>query len=255
MDICMKNENKLQLPNVTLLAMTSVKVMETVKALVYSMQGIDFGEVVLVSHRKPLYLPKGITFKYTSKLTDINCFNYKMVYDLTDYVQTDFCMIVHYDGFIVHPEMWRTEFLEYDYIGSPWPYLEISSYMDSQGNICRVGNSVSMRSKRLLDFPRIADFKWEAMEDGTFHEDTFLCCKHKNEMEAAGLRWAPIDVAKYFAHEHPIPEVQGITPFAFHKWWGENAQYPVFKNPFVEAWKGFKNLVRPLLFWRRMRKG
>ena len=25
------------------------------------------------------------------------------------------------DGFIVHPEMWRDEFLKYDYIGAPWP--------------------------------------------------------------------------------------------------------------------------------------
>ena len=30
-------------------------------------------------------------------------------------------MVVHADGFIVHPEMWRDEFLDYDYIGSPWP--------------------------------------------------------------------------------------------------------------------------------------
>lgn len=243
---------KLQLPNVTLVAMSSVKIMETVKALQYSMRGIDFGEVVLITHRKPFFLPKGITYKHSSKLTDIDSFNYKMVYELADYIQTDYCMIVHYDGFVVHPEKWQDTFLEYDYIGSPWPDLDISSYKDAKGNQCRVGNSVSLRSKRLLEFPRQAGFKWEVMDDGFYNEDTFLCCKHKNEMEDAGLKWAPIDVAKYFAHEHPIPEVQGITPFAFHKWWGANAQYPVFKNPMTEAFKKFKNIVRPLLFWRRL---
>ena len=41
----------LELPNVTLAAMTSVKLYETVKALEYSMQGIHFGEVVLITHR------------------------------------------------------------------------------------------------------------------------------------------------------------------------------------------------------------
>ena len=44
---------RLQLPNVTLAAMTSVKIYETVRALTYSMQGIDFGQVVLITHRKP----------------------------------------------------------------------------------------------------------------------------------------------------------------------------------------------------------
>ena len=124
---------RLQLPNVTLAAMTSVKIWETIKALQYSMQGVDYGEVVLITHRRPLFLPKQITYKHTSRLTDIDCFNYKMVYELGDYIQTDFALIVHYDGFVVHPESWRDEFLDYDYIGSPWPLPKpgrIHSYHD-----------------------------------------------------------------------------------------------------------------------------
>ncbi len=111
--------NKLQLPNVTLAAVSSVKIYETIKALEYSMQGIEFGEVVLITHRKPLMFPKAITYKHTSKLTDIDCFNYKIAYELGDYIQTDYVLLIHYDGFVVHPEKWRDEFLEYDYIGSP----------------------------------------------------------------------------------------------------------------------------------------
>ena len=110
---------KLQLPQVTLAAMTSVNVRQTVKAMEYSMKGIDFGDCVLITHRKPLFLPKTIRYAHTSKLTDINCFNYKMLYELGDYLHTDFVMIVHADGFVVHPEQWRDEFLDYDYIGSP----------------------------------------------------------------------------------------------------------------------------------------
>lgn len=44
-----RSRSKLKLPQVTLAAMTSVKVYETIKALEYSMQGIAFGEVVLLS--------------------------------------------------------------------------------------------------------------------------------------------------------------------------------------------------------------
>ncbi len=75
---------RLQLPDVTLMAMTSVKVMETVKAMLYSMRGIDFGDAVLISHKRPVYLPGRIRFAKTTKLTDIDCFNYKMLYELGD---------------------------------------------------------------------------------------------------------------------------------------------------------------------------
>ena len=71
---------KIKLPNVTLAAMTSVNVYETVKALEYSMRGIDFGEVILISHKKPFYLPKTIKFKQTKKLTTIDDFNYRLLW-------------------------------------------------------------------------------------------------------------------------------------------------------------------------------
>ena len=161
---------RLQLPNVTLAAMDSVKVKATVKALEYSMRGIDFGDVVLVTHRKPFALPK---------------------------------------GFVVNPDMWRDEFLEYDYIGSPFPLPKDDfSYRDVNGNICRVGNSVSLRSKRLLEYPTKAGIPFET-DHGFFNEDGF-------------------EVAKYFGHESMIPEVEGIRPFVFHKWAGSNAGYPKF---------------------------
>ena len=63
---------KLKLPNVTLAAMTSVNMYETLRAMEYSMQGIEFGDVVIITHRKPFFLPKGIRYKHTSKLNDID---------------------------------------------------------------------------------------------------------------------------------------------------------------------------------------
>lgn len=244
-------EKKLKLPQVTLCAMTSVNVYETVQAMKYSMREIEFGDAVLISDKRPFYLPKNIRFSYTSKLDSIDKFNYKMVYELKDHINTDFCMVVHADGFVIHPENWRDEFLEYDYIGSPWPLPKNDyAYRDSKGEICRVGNSVSLRSKRLLEYPAAHNLKWEKVYDGFYNEDIFLCCYHKNAMEAEGMKWAPIEVAVQFGREHPLPENKGIEPFAFHKWWGENADYPRFYSPK----KRLKMAVRPLLFWRKSKK-
>ena len=221
---------KLQLPNVTLMALTSVKVMETVKAMKYSMRGIDFGDCVLVTHRRPLYLPRSIRYAKTARLENIDDFNYQMLYEMGKYVHTDFVMLVHYDGFVVHPEMWQDAFLDYDYIGAPWPVRDDDfSYRDIHGNICRVGNSVGIRSRRLLDFPKEAGIPFEP-DHGFYNEDVLLCCTNRHLLEAAGLRIAPLEVAKYFSHENMLPETAGITPFAFHKWAGTNAGYPKFKG-------------------------
>lgn len=248
-------KEKIKLPNVTLAAMTSVDIYETIKALEYSMRHIEFGDVVLVTHRKPLTLPKSIRYSHTSKLDNIDKFNYKMVYELGEHIHTDYILLVHADGFVVHPESWRDEFLEYDYIGSPWPLPEGEhAYYDSKGEICRVGNSVSIRSKKLLDFPKSAGLKWERMEDGTYNEDVFLCCKNKNLLEDAGMKFAPIEVAKYFGHEHMIPEIADVEkPFVFHKWRGRNERYPKFVNPWKIRWRKVKDCIRPFLFWRRRR--
>ena len=231
------DEKKLQLPMVTLVAMTSVNVGATIRAMQYSRRGIDFGDCVLITDRKPRMLPRGIRYAHIDRLKSIDDFNYHMVYDLGDYIRTDFCCIVHADGFVVHPECWQDAFLEYDYIGAPWPLPpegDTTTYRDRDGQICRVGNSVGIRSKRLLDFPKAAQIPWEgeyAYGRMWYHEDGFLCCKIRHLLEAEGMRIAPLSVARYFAHEHMIPEVEGITPFAFHKWEGTNADYPNFIRP------------------------
>jgi len=245
-------EKSLKLPDVTLIAVTSVKLYETIKALTYSMRDIEFGEVVLVTHRKPLGLPKGITYKHTEKITDIDKFNYLIAYELGSFVNTDYIILVHYDGFIVHPEMWRNEFLQYDYIGSPWPLptAEHSTYYDEDGNVCRVGNSVSLRSKRLLEYPKKAGLEWKPAADGFYNEDIFLCCMNKVRIEKAGMKFAPIEVASLFGREHTIPETEGVTPFLFHKWWGENRDFPRFENPFTKIWLAMKAIRRKLMFWR-----
>ena len=54
----METKKKLCLPNVTLVAMTSVLVKETIKAMEYSMREIEFGDAVIITHKKPRHLPK-----------------------------------------------------------------------------------------------------------------------------------------------------------------------------------------------------
>ena len=219
---------KLKLPNVTLIAMATRNVEETLQALRYSCRGIEFGSVKLLSHYTPYGLDKNIEFSRIKKIKNIDEWSYKIIYDLNSYIETDFALLVHADGFVVNPSAWRDEFLDYDYIGAPWPLPKDDfSYRDINGKIFRVGNSVSLRSKRLLDLPIKLNLPWEPYH-GFYNEDGFICGKNRHIYEANGMRFAPLDVAKYFSHETMIPEVRNIKPFAFHKWAGSNRAYPKF---------------------------
>lgn len=221
-------KHKIQLPNVTLVAMATRNVEETLKALVYSCKEIEFGRVKLLSHYTPYGLATNIEFTRIEKIKSIDDWSYKIVYDLSQHIDTEFALLVHADGFVVNPSEWKDEFLGYDYIGAPWPLpTDDFSYRDIDGNIVRVGNSVSLRSKRLLDLPRKLNLPWESY-CGFYNEDGFICVKNKHLYEAEGMKFASLEVAKYFSHEAMIPEVRNIKPFVFHKWAGSNSIYPKF---------------------------
>lgn len=225
----------LKLKEVTLVVVTGVKIRESVKALKYSMEHIEFGDAMILTYKKPFRLPHNIKYVQIDKMKSIDDFNYFMVYELYKYIQTNYILLIHYDGFVVNPDKWMDKFLEYDYIGAPWPIPEEgnNSYRDVFGNLCRVGNSVSIRSKQLLELPTKLKIPWvpqQGIDGELYHEDGFICCSIKHILENNGLSIAPLDVAKYFSHETMIPEIEGIKPFAFHKWAGTNKYYPRFRK-------------------------
>jgi hypothetical protein len=218
----------LTLNNVTLIAMTSVRIEAAVRALEYSCLGVRFAEVKLVSHVKPNNLNKIIKYEEIDVIKNIDDFSYKAIYKLPAYIDTDYGMLIHSDGFVVNPASWRDDFLQYDYIGAPWALPQDHfSYRDIFGNIVRVGNGVSLRSKKLMDLANNLNLVWEPYF-GFYNEDGFICTKNRHIYEANGMKYAPLEIAKYFSHEVMIPEIIGIRPFAFHKWRGQNAIYPQF---------------------------
>lgn len=205
----------LQLPNITLVALTSVRIEEHRKAIEYSQGGIKFGDVKLI-----LDVP----------CKNIDEWNKAIIYDLPKYITTEFCLLIHDNGFVVNPDKWNPDWLNYDYIGAPWPIPQpndIISYRDNKGNLIRQGNSVSLRSKKLLDIAPNTPLEWKSFH-GWSNEDGFICVNNRHIYEEQGCNFASLDVAKYFSHETQIPEIQGIVPFAFHNYIGDNTQYPRF---------------------------
>lgn len=218
----------INLDKITLIAFTSVKIPQTIKALEYSCKGIKFGAVKLVSDIKPDYLPEYITHEYCNKMSNIDEWNYATIYKLGKHIDTEFCILIHDDGFIVNPEQWQDEFLNYDYIGAAWGLPNDDfSYKDINGEVIRVGNSVSLRSKKLIDLPVKLNLEWKSFH-GYYNEDGFICVNYRHKYIENGCKFADINIAKYFSHETMIPEIEGIKPFVFHRHHGTNNIYPKF---------------------------
>ena len=232
------------LSNITLVAVATTEVDETYAALRYSCRGLRFERVLLLAPFHPEPAAQHIEFVPITPFADVGEWGRFVVFKLHEYISTNHIILVHADGFIVHPEQWRESFRSYDYIGAPWPLpCDSFSYRDHFGNIIRMGNSVSLRSRRLLQLPAQLGLSWEA-DHGYFHEDGFLCVQNRHVLVEQGMRFAPLSEACYFSHEHPIPEIRGIKPFAFHKWRGPNRAYPRFTKRPSLWW----------ILWRRIRR-
>jgi hypothetical protein len=206
---------KLELENVTLVSVTSVKIPETIKSIEKSCKKIKFGDVKLLTSENV----NSDKFKVI-KIQELDYEGYSkfIVYDLHKYIDTEFALIIQHDGFITSPDRWDNKFTDYDYIGAPWPLPTDSfSYRDSFGNLIRVGNGgFSLRSKKLLSLSTKLDLEWKSYF-GYYNEDGFFTCHNRHIFEDHGCVFAPLDVAKYFSHETKIPEIEGIVPFGFHK--------------------------------------
>lgn len=192
---------KLKLPQVTLIALTNKDFEGHKKAIDKSCEGIEFGAVKLI---------------WDEKCTSIDEWNRKIIYELNDYVATDFALLTHADGYVIRPDLWRDEFLSYDYVGAPWPLpTDNYSYRTPEGEIVRVGNSVSLRSKKLLAAPRELNLPWHSYFGNT-NEDGFLCVHNRKTLAEHGIKFAPLEVAVHFSKEHEIAENKDLETFAFH---------------------------------------
>ncbi len=191
----------LKLPNVTLIALTNQDVKGHLDAFEKSTKDIEWGDAKII---------------FDFKSNSINEWNRKIIYELHNYVQTDFAMLIHADGYVIRPDLWRPEFLDYDYIGAPWPLpTDDYSYRTPDGELIRVGNSVSIRSKRIMELPSKLALPWKSYYGNT-NEDGFLCCHNRMELQRQGATFAPLEVAKYFSKEREIEENKDLSTFAFH---------------------------------------
>lgn len=223
----------LDLSRITLFAIDNTdRINGTIKALYTCMEVANFASVKLVTSLDYIQ-------KYSEELNNdgIQCeemifpiqniddYNRYIIYDLHNHIESEFVLIVQDHAFIINPDSWMNEFLNYDYIGAPWPWRE-NSFITPFGEHIRCGNGgFSLRSKKLLEIPSKVEIPFKVSEQSDFYkmfgstntnEDGNICVHNRHIFEENGCKFAPIEVAKYFSYESPVPENIGIIPFGYH---------------------------------------
>jgi hypothetical protein len=138
----------------------------------------------------------------------IEAYNRFVLRDLHRYIETDYVLVTQWDSFVYAHNFWSEQFLNFDYIGAPWPHHPNAP----------VGNGgFSLRSRRLLKLTANQEFVVNSFSDP---EDALICHTNRNYLEANGMRFAPIDLALRFSFESAL-EGGSFQPhtFGFHGVW------------------------------------
>jgi hypothetical protein len=194
------------LPQVTLVAIDgTANPAATEASLALSSSRVAFGKVLFFSVTRP---------KIRSELYErcdwieippmtLKGYNQFCLAQLHKHIETSHCLTIHADSGVVNPAAWDEGWLEYDYIGAPWP-------PGHTGTDYRVGNSgFCLRSTRLLEATSTLpneSFVWRGKLKMTCRDDVITCVMYRPLLESMGLKFAPVSVAARFSFESPTPE-------------------------------------------------
>jgi hypothetical protein len=193
------------LDNVTLCCIDCIDLNRSMNALMRSSLNLKFKSIKLLSSKSANH-PK-INFTKIPYLCSKLEYSDFVLKSLNNYIDTDFVLIVQWDGFILNHNAWDDEFLKYDYIGAPWAW----DYVVGNGGF-------SLRSKKLLEMTQNFHFQHN------LNEDHMICRIYRNDFENLGIKFAPYEIAKQFSVENE--EYQGSLGFhggvdwnqRFNKW-------------------------------------
>lgn len=120
-------------------------------------------------------------------------------------MSSEYAMSVHEDGFILEPNLWRNEFLDYDYIGAPW-----YDWVVGNGGF-NIESRQMMQAKLELPFYT----KLATPYDGRWYlpSDCYVCREHRAELEGRGFVFAPVEIASLFSSEQ---RRKHANTFGFH---------------------------------------
>lgn len=181
-------------------------------SIMKSIEELPGSKGLLLSIKKPTNLPCDIEWR---EIPQLNYVQYSMfiIHFLKSYITTDYILIVQDDGWVLNGKNWNDEFFNYDYIGAPCHAAYVNDevinnfgWLNFNNPVVIQNGGLSLRSKKLLDilsnFSQFYDFSKSVPE---CNEDVLITGLNRDVLEKNGIKFAPIDLAKYFSIEFFAP--------------------------------------------------
>ena len=202
------------LSQVSLLCLDTREPDAAIRIMQRCLEDISFGEAVLITQQGYQSPDARIQVRHIAPLMSIEAYSHFMIKELGQYFYCPHVLVVQWDGYIVHPEVWTDDFLGYDYIGAPW-----SDRAHAVGN-----GGFSLRSRKLVD--ALAD-----PQINQLHPEDYAICDFYHDLLVTqhGIRFAPVSLASQFSCE--MIEPTGNT-FGFH---GIGTLHWVARGPLLQA--------------------
>jgi hypothetical protein len=155
---------------------------------------------------------------------DYQAYSEFVMYSLHNYIDTEYALIVQHDGWALNAKNWNDDWFNYDYIGGPshaalMPNGEFSTLYqwcmdgkDYKDALIVQNGGFSLRSKKFLEAPSKHGIMRRNFPEAMLNnEDVQLGCFLRPAMENVGIKYAPLEVAKYFSFEHFGPIHNGMN--------------------------------------------
>ena len=188
---------RLKLPDVTVCAADTLTPALAARALNICLDQCDFGDAILFSDA-PVEGPlRNVAIPRLASVADYSLFCLR---EMPGHIDTDFALVVQWDGYVTNTSAWTGRFRKYDYIGAPIP---------AQKGTPTVGNGgFSWRSRKLLralpELPLVPKR----------NEDWIISHIMRSVLEKDfGIQFAPVSLADRFSHEVGPPT---RPTFGFH---------------------------------------
>lgn len=202
----------LDLTSVTLLSIDTVDPMRTIKAMRYSLLQAKFADAVLVTDAKK-YKPEMLrTIGGRGRIDQITVhfvepgprsdYERQIVAELPRWFQTDFCLFQEWDSAIVNRNAWNPDWLNYDFIGAPWPYdFNENGYPPCTKDNCVGNGGFSLRSLRFCIQTGKLFHQMGKPTEATRLSDAWICRTVRPQLDM-GLSVAPEAEALKFSCEN-----------------------------------------------------
>lgn len=195
----MADIEKIPIPRTTLLCLDTLNHELAARAMVRSLADCRFDRAILLTDRA-MDIP-GVEVVQVPTISGRNDYSERILRGLLPYVDTDYVLLIQWDGYVLHTLSWTDRFLDFDYIGARWWHAD--GY--------NVGNGgFSLRSRRLLEALVAIDARLGPNDN----EDDAICRRFRPVLEREhGIVFASEEMADRFAIERVGVNPQ---PFGFH---------------------------------------